>query len=71
MKGDVLMKRIYESPLIDISEFDIENIVTTSPAAPTNTSLYGMQDFTTIQKVTHVLENGSPRVEEILQYHVH
>lgn len=64
------MKRIYESPLIDISEFDIENIVTTSPAAPNNISLYGMQDFTTIQKVTHVLEEGNPEVTKILQYHV-
>lgn len=65
------MKRIYELPSIEVTMFDAENIHTElSTNYNVNTSLYGMQDFTTIQKVTHVLEEGSPEVAEILKYHV-
>ena len=70
------MKHKYISPSINISVFESENILIAlsggDPNAVTRTvSAYGMQDFSTLQKVKHEIEAGSPTVGNILKYHVH
>lgn len=67
------MKHKYISPSINISVFENENILIegASEHVTQNVSAYGMQDFSTLQKVKHEIEAGSPTVRNILKYHVH
>lgn len=68
------MKARYKAPLINVTLFDCETI---SAADPQNNPLsglsinaYGMQNYTTLQKVSHDIMQGNPTVQKILQYHV-
>ena len=71
------MKARYNAPLINVTLFDCETI---SAADPLNNpqfisglsiNAYGMQNYTTLQKVSHDIMQGNPTVQKILEFHVH
>ena len=67
------MKLYFEKPAIDITFFEQESIMTdtTSPyISQIQTRGYGMQNYTTLQKVSHDIMEGNPTVEAILKYQV-
>lgn len=67
------MKLYFEKPTIDITFFEQESIMTETLSphiSQIQTGGYGMQNYTTLQKVSHDIMEGNPTVEAILKYQV-
>ena len=57
-------------PEISISKFSREIIASENTSIIVQTTAYGMQDYTTLQKVSHEIKAGCPTVSEIVKFHV-
>lgn len=57
-------------PKISISKFSREIIAAENASILAITTAYGMQDYTTLQKVSHEIKAGCPTVSEIVKFHV-
>ena len=64
------MRNTYYKPEINITSFSCECITAADSSILVQTTAYGMQDYTTLQKVSHEIQAGAPTVRKILEFHV-
>lgn len=64
------MGKLYHKPEFNITSFSSENVAAAETSLLVQTNAYGMQDYTTLQKVSHEIQAGAPTVREILKFHV-